>query len=47
VRRAFALALQREPDAEELRDCLGLLAARRLPELCRALLNTNEFVYVD
>ena len=47
VRAAFAQAFQREPDAEELRACLDLLNRRSLPELCRALLNVNEFVYVD
>ena len=25
----------------------ALLTARSLPELCRALLNVNEFLYVD
>jgi hypothetical protein len=47
VERAFQLALQRSPAPEERRACLGLLAKRSLPELCRALLNLNEFAYVD
>jgi hypothetical protein len=47
VRLAFSLALQREPQPEEAAACLELLNARSLAELCRALLNVNEFVYVD
>ncbi len=47
VERAFQLALQRSPTPEERRACLGLLAKRSLPELCRALINLNEFAYVD
>lgn len=47
VRRAFHLALQRPPDATELRACLRFLEARQLPELCRVLLNSNEFIYID
>jgi len=47
VRRAFHLALQRPPAAAELRACLRLLEARQLPELCRVLLNSNEFIYID
>jgi hypothetical protein len=27
--------------------CLRLLNSHGLPELCRALLNLNEFVYLD
>ncbi len=47
VARAFQLALQRLPAAEERTACLRLLEKRSLPELCRALLNLNEFAYVD
>ncbi len=47
VKRAFTLALQRTPDHVELQTCLDLLQERSLPELCRALLNLNEFVYLD
>jgi hypothetical protein len=47
VQRAFELALQRLPDEVELESCKRLLAERSLPELCRALLNVNEFVYID
>jgi hypothetical protein len=47
VRHAFELALERRPDAAESAACERLLAERNLTELCRALLNLNEFVYVD
>jgi mono/diheme cytochrome c family protein len=47
VRRAFELALQREPDESEVAACEKLLAKRSLVELCRALVNLNEFVYID
>ncbi len=47
IDRAFALALQRPPDAGERESCLRFRAERSLPELCRALLNLNEFAYRD
>ena len=47
IDRAFALALQRPPDAAERAACLRFHAQRSLPELCRALLNLNEFAYID
>lgn len=47
VRCAFELALQRLPDEAEAAACEQLLAGRSLVELCRALLNLNEFVYLD
>jgi hypothetical protein len=47
VQRAFTLGLQREPDAAELAACQRLLAERGLVELCRVVLNLNEFIYVD
>ena len=47
VRQVFRIALQREPKPEEHDACLRLLRRRSLPELCRALINLNEFAYVD
>ncbi len=47
VERAFALTLQRAPQPDERRACLALVQQRNLAELCRALLNVNEFVFVD
>ncbi|HEY0548900.1 MAG TPA: DUF1553 domain-containing protein, partial [Verrucomicrobiae bacterium] len=47
IERAFALALQRAPQPDERRACLALVQQRNLTELCRALLNVNEFVFID
>jgi hypothetical protein len=47
IQLAFELALQRAADDRELEACKQLLSKRSLAELCRALVNLNEFVYVD
>lgn len=47
VRRAFARALQREPDPAEMMACRRFLKGAEVVQLCRALLNLNEFVFVD
>jgi hypothetical protein len=47
VRQAFELALQREPDEAELSACRKLVAEQSLAELCRVLVNLNEFAYVE
>jgi hypothetical protein len=47
VKQSFRFVLQRAPTREEATACLKLLQQRSLPELCRALLNVNEFCYVD
>ena len=47
VRHVFRLTLQREPSPEERDACVRLLERRSLPELCRAMINLNEFAYVD
>jgi hypothetical protein len=47
VGRLFAVVLQRSPTAEERRIAQGLLDQRGLVEVCRAMINLNEFVYVD
>jgi mono/diheme cytochrome c family protein len=47
VEAAFAFVLQRQPGSDEHRACRALLRGRNLTELCRALLNVNEFIYVD
>jgi hypothetical protein len=46
VRRAFALAFQRDATADELGAALPLVREHGLAALCRALLNANEFLYV-
>jgi len=47
VRRAYRLAFAREPDARERRLALDFLARDPLDRFCLALLNANEFLYVD
>ncbi len=47
VIRAFALAFQRAPAAEELREAQALVDAQGLESLCRLLFNANEFVHLD
>ncbi len=47
VERAFQLAFQRRPARAELEACLRMASQRSLTEVCRALLNLNEFVYLD
>ena len=47
VDRAFALTQQRSAGQDERAACLNLLEQYSLTELCRALLNVNEFIYVD
>ncbi len=47
IEAVFRHALQREPTAEERTLSEEFLATQPLAELCRALLNSNEFCYVD
>ncbi len=47
VKRAFALAFQRAPSDKELAAALKLVKEHGLAALCRAVLNANEFVFVD
>jgi hypothetical protein len=47
IQRAFALALQRPPSGDESAACLQFLRMRSLAELCRVILNLNEFLYLD
>ena len=47
VKLAFRLAFQRPPTASELGGATKLVEAHGLAALCRALLNANEFLYVD
>jgi len=47
VREGFRLALLREPEPEELSAAEALAQEHGLDAFCRALLNLNEFVYVD
>jgi mono/diheme cytochrome c family protein len=47
VKRTFALAFQREPSEKELTAATKLVKAHGLSALCRAVLNANEFVFLD
>ncbi len=46
VRRAYQLALGRDPDRDEIRDVAPLVRAHGLSVLCRALFNSNEFLFL-
>ncbi len=47
IERAYRLTLQRAPTRDEVQSCAQLVQQYSLAELCRVLLNVNEFVYVD
>ncbi len=47
VTRAFELAFARHPDQRELTAAVAVVENQGLPALCRAILNTNELIYVD
>lgn len=47
VKRAFLLTLLRAPSPDELQAAERLAGEQGLFALCRMLLNTNEFVYLD
>lgn len=47
VEIAFRLVLARRPDAEERAAGVKLVDEHGLSQLCRMMLNTNEFIYVD
>ncbi len=46
IRRAFALAVQREPDRKEMDASKEFVRDEGLPSFCRAMLNANEFIFV-
>ena len=47
VKRAFALAMGRDPDAEEATALVEVAKIHGLANVCRAILNLNEFSFVD
>ena len=47
IRRAFALAFQRDATAAEVQAATPLVTGQGLFALCRMLINANEFVYLD
>jgi len=46
VRRVWDLAYGREPDAVELDDAVSVVSEHGLPTLCRAIYNSNEFLFL-
>jgi len=44
IRRAYQLALGREPDTTEVADALPAVQSHGLAPLCRAIFNSNEFL---
>ncbi len=46
ITRAYRLALSRPPADDELRDALPVVRTQGLAVLCRALYNSNEFLFV-
>ena len=47
VRLGFRLAFGRQPSAAESAASIALIQSAGLAEFCRAVLNANEFVYID
>ena len=46
IRRLYALVYNRPPSTEDLSDSAALLREHGLQTLCRALLNSNEFIHL-
>ena len=46
IRRAYQLALNRDPSPDELRDTAPVVQQHGLVVLCRALFNSNEFLFL-
>jgi hypothetical protein len=47
VKRAFELAMGRDPDADEAAALVEVAKTHGLANVCRAILNLNEFAFVD
>ena len=47
IGRIFELAYQRRPDEAELEKCKTVVQNHGLPTLCRAIINSNELLYLD
>ena len=46
IRRAYQLAFGREPEPGETREAEAAVRQHGLPTLCRALFNSNEFLFL-
>jgi len=47
VHYGFQLAYGRKPDQEELQKSIELVESHGLPIFCRAIFNTNEFMFIN
>lgn len=47
MKRAYQLALGRDPEPDEVREFEPVLREHGLPALCRALFNSNEFLFLQ
>jgi len=47
ITRAFWLCCGRAPDAFESRDSLDFITKQGIAAFCRAMLNSNEFVFIQ
>ncbi|MEQ1906809.1 MAG: hypothetical protein ABL888_21685, partial [Pirellulaceae bacterium] len=47
VEAAFRLTLGREPNPDELHDFVAYADQHGLENLCRVILNLNEFIFVN
>lgn len=45
VKRAYSMALNRDPDGDESAAAVSVVKEHGLPTLCRALFNSNEFLF--
>jgi hypothetical protein len=46
VKRIYQLALNRDPSLDELQDAIPAVNAHGLATLCRAIFNSNEFLFL-
>ncbi len=46
IQRAYLLVLGRQPNPSELSDALAVVSSHGASALCRAILNSNEFVFI-
>jgi len=46
LRRAYKFSLAREPSDDEIADALPVVREHGLAALCRALMNSNEFLFI-
>ena len=47
VHYGFQLAYGRKPDQQELQKSIALVESHGLPIFCRAIFNTNEFMFIN